>query len=319
MSNIIYSVLLSFLISSIIGMLLIPLFKTLKLGQNIREEGPKSHNKKAGTPAFGGIIFIFSAIITMLIFKKQLTKETIFVFYAFLAFGFIGFIDDVLKKIHKKNEGLTSMQKMILLIFVSSFFAFYAYHNSSIGSLILIPFTGRMFNLGALYLPFIIFYYVATTNAVNLTDGLDGLATSITLLVMAFFALLSFGMGNYSLAIFCGCVSGSLLGFLRYNSYPARIIMGDTGSIALGGIVATVAIILKNPLIIIIVGGIYVIETLSVIIQVISFKLTGKRIFKMTPIHHSFELSGWHEAKIVSVFSIITTILCLIAFLSFKS
>lgn len=208
------------------------------------------------------------------------------------------------------------MQKMILLIFVSSIFAFYAYHNSSIGPSIIIPFTGRMFNLGILYIPFIIFYYVATTNAVNLTDGLDGLATSITLLVMAFFALLSFSMGYYSSAIFCGCVSGSLLGFLRYNSYPARIIMGDTGSIALGGIVATVAIILKNPLIVIIVGGIYVIETLSVIIQVISFKLTGKRIFKMAPIHHSFELSGWHEAKIVSVFSIITTILCLIAYLS---
>jgi phospho-N-acetylmuramoyl-pentapeptide-transferase len=317
MSNIIYSVLLSFLIASITGLLLIPLFKILRLGQNIREDGPKSHNKKAGTPAFGGIIFIFSSIITMLFFMKQYNEETKIVVNAFLAFGCIGFIDDILKKIHKKNEGLTSMQKMILLLFVSNIFAFYAYRNPSIGSLIIIPFTGRLFNVGILYIPFIIFYYVATTNAVNLTDGLDGLATSVTLLVITFFALVSFSMGHYSLAIFCGCVSGSLLGFLRYNSYPAKIIMGDTGSLALGGMVATVAIILRNPLIVAIVGGIYVIETLSVIIQVVSFRLLGKRIFKMAPIHHSFELSGWHEAKIVSVFSIITTILCLIAFLSF--
>lgn len=317
MNNIIYAVLLSFLISLITGFLLIPLFNKFKLGQNIRKEGPQSHNKKAGTPTFGGIIFIFSTIITMSLFIKQCNKETMIVLCAFLAFGFIGFIDDVLKKIHKKNEGLNSKQKMILLLFVSSIFAFYAYGNSSIGSLILIPFTGRLFDFGVLYIPFIIFYYVSTTNAVNLTDGLDGLATSITLLVMTFFALVSFGMGYYSLAIFCGCVVGSLLGFLRYNSYPAKIIMGDTGSIALGGMVATVAVILRNPLIVIIVGGIYVIETLSVIIQVTSFKLSGKRIFKMSPIHHSFELSGWHETKIVSVFSIITTILCLIAFLSF--
>ena len=316
MITIIYALILSFLISSITGLFLIPLFKKLKLGQNIRENGPKSHLKKAGTPTFGGIIFIFAAIITMLIIKKQFDKETLIVFYAFLAFGSIGFIDDALKKIHKENEGLNSMQKMVLLIFVSTIFAFYAYYNSLIGSLIIIPFTGTMFNLGVLYIPAIIFYYVATTNAVNLTDGLDGLATSVTLLVMIFFAMLSFKMGYYSLAVFCGCVSGSLLGFLRYNSYPAKIIMGDTGAIALGGVVATVALILKNPLIVIIVGGIYVIETLSVIIQVISFKLTGKRIFKMTPIHHSFELSGWNEPKIVSVFSIITTVLCLIAFFS---
>ena len=317
MKNIIYSVLLSFLISSIIGLLLIPLFKTLKLGQYIREVGPKSHYKKAGTPTFGGIIFILSAIITMLIFKNQFNRETLFVSYAFLSFGLIGLIDDTLKIIHKKNDGLTSMHKLILLILVSFIFAFYAYHNSSIGTLIIIPFTGRMYNLGALYIPFVMFYYVATTNAVNLTDGLDGLAASITLLVIAFFSLLSFSMHYYSLAIFCGCVLGSLLGFLRYNFYPAKIIMGDTGAIALGGIIATIAIILKDPLILIIVGGIYVIETLSVIIQVVSFKLTGKRIFKMTPIHHSFELSGWHEVKIVSLFSFVTVILLLIAFSSF--
>jgi phospho-N-acetylmuramoyl-pentapeptide-transferase len=218
---------------------------------------------------------------------------------------------------YKKNEGLTSKQKILLLLFISSAFAIYAYYNTGIGSKIILPFSRKMIDLGILYIPFIIFIYAATTNSVNLTDGLDGLAASVTLLIMVFFALAAFNMGYYSLAIFCGCMSGALLGFLRFNSFPAKIIMGDTGALALGGMVATIAIILKIPLIIAIVGGIYVLEALSDVIQVISYKTTRKRVFKMAPIHHSFELSGWHEAKIVSFFSIITTILCLIGFLSF--
>lgn len=316
MHTIIYAILLSFLLSLFIGWLIIPLFKRLNLGQNIRKEGPQSHYKKAGTTTFGGIIFILSTIIVMLFYSKHYTDETRIVLYAFSAFSFIGFLDDLLKKLHKKNEGLTSTQKMILLLLVSSIFTFYGYHNSSIGTSIVIPFTKKVINLGILYIPFTLFYYVSTPNAVNLTDGLDGLATSITLLVMTFLTIASFKTGYYSLSIFCGCLSGALLGFLRYNAYPAKIIMGDTGSLALGGVIASVAMILKNPLIIAIVGGIYVIETLSVLMQIASFKLFGKRIFKMAPIHHSFEISGWHETKIVSVFSIITTILCLIGFLS---
>ena len=317
MSNIIFAVLLSFLISTIAGLIIIPSFSKLNLGQNIREEGPKNHSKKAGTPTFGGIIFIFSISIALPLTIKQLNKEVIIMLYALLSFGLIGLIDDTLKKIHKKNEGLTVKKKFILLLFVSTVFAFYGYNSTYIGSSIVIPFTGKILHLGWLYIPFIIFYYVATTNGVNLTDGLDGLATSVTLLIMAFFVLVSIGMGYYSLSIFCACVAGSLLGFLRYNSYPAKIIMGDTGSLALGGVVATAAMLLKNPLIILIVGGIYVLETLSVVLQIFSCRVLGKRIFKMAPIHHSFELSGWHEAKIVSIFSIITTILCLIGFLSF--
>lgn len=316
-SKIIYAVLLSFLLSSIIGSILIPLFKRLKLGQYIREEGPKSHLKKAETPTFGGIIFILSSIITMLFFIKQYNKEIKFVFYSLIVFGFIGFLDDFLKKIHKKNEGLTSKEKMVLLLLASTAFAIYSYYNPRIGSIIILPFDGRIIDLRLFYIPFIIFIYVATTNSVNLTDGLDGLAASVTLLIMVFFALVAFNMGYYSLSIFCGCMSGALLGFLRFNSFPAKIIMGDTGALALGGMVATIAIILKTPLIIAIVGGIYVLEALSDLIQVISYKTIGKRVFKMAPIHHSFELSGWHEAKIVSLFSIITTILCLIGFLSF--
>ncbi|KEJ00286.1 phospho-N-acetylmuramoyl-pentapeptide-transferase [Clostridium botulinum A2B7 92] len=316
MSTIIYAVLFSFLLSTIIGLFLIPLFKKLNLGQSIKNGIPINHKKKAGTPTFGGIIFIFSSIITMLFMIKNYNKELLLVISSLIAFGLIGFIDDTLKKIHKKNEGLTSKGKMILLLFVSSIFAIYSYYNPSIGSIIMFPFTKKLFDLRILYIPFIIFYYVSTTNALNLTDGLDGLATSITLLVVTFFTFLSFGMGHYTLSISCGCIAGALLGFLRYNCYPAKIIMGDTGSLALGGAIATIAMILKNPFIVIIVGGIYVIEALSSLIQIVFFKLFGKRIFKMAPIHHSFELHGWHETKIVSVFSIITTILCLIGFLS---
>ncbi|ACA55564.1 phospho-N-acetylmuramoyl-pentapeptide-transferase [Clostridium botulinum] len=316
MSTIIYAVLFSFLLSTITGLFLIPLFKKLNLGQSIKNGIPINHKKKAGTPTFGGIIFIFSSIITMLFMIKNYNKELLLVISSLIAFGLIGFIDDTLKKIHKKNEGLTSKGKMILLLFVSSIFAIYSYYNPSIGSIIMFPFTEKLFDLRILYIPFIIFYYVSTTNALNLTDGLDGLATSITLLVVTFFTFLSFGMGHYTLSISCGCIAGALLGFLRYNCYPAKIIMGDTGSLALGGAIATIAMILKNPFIVIIVGGIYVIEALSSLIQIVFFKLFGKRIFKMAPIHHSFELHGWHETKIVSVFSIITTILCLIGFLS---
>lgn len=245
MSTVIYAVLFSFLLSTITSLLLIPLFKKLNLGQSIKNGIPISHKKKAGTPTFGGIIFIFSSIITMSFMIKNYNKEFLLVISSLIAFGLIGFIDDTLKKIHKKNEGLTSKGKMILLLFVSSIFAIYSYYDPSIGSIIMFPFTKKLFDLKILYIPFIIFYYVSTTNALNLTDGLDGLATSVTLLVVTFFTFLSFGMGHYTLSISCGCIAGALLGFLRYNCYPAKIIMGDTGSLALGGAIATIAMILK--------------------------------------------------------------------------
>ena len=316
MYKIVYSVLIAFFISLILGPILIPLLHKLKFGQNIREEGPKSHQKKAGTPTMGGLIFIISSFITMAILIRKPSDEAMIALYAFIAFGIIGAIDDGLKIIHKKNLGLKAGQKMILLLIVSGILGYYAATNSNIGTSIIVPFVQKSVNLGKWYVPFIVLYFVATTNAVNLTDGLDGLATSVTLLVMTFFALVSFGLGHYTLSIFCGVIAGALLGFLRYNAFPAQVFMGDTGSLALGGAVATVAMILNLPLLVIIVGGIYAMEALSVILQVASFKLTKKRIFKMSPIHHHFELSGWHETKIVSIFSIITVILCLVAFLS---
>lgn len=316
MSLMIYSVLVAFFISILQGPVLIPLLHKLKFGQNIREEGPESHKKKSGTPTMGGIIFIISTIITVFIILKKPGSETILALFAFVSFGLIGLLDDLLKIINKKNEGLKAYQKMFLLLIVSSMIAFYAYFSPKIGSSIIIPFTHITFDLGIFYVPFVIFYFASATNAVNLTDGLDGLATSITLLVMTFLAVISYSTGHYTLAIFSSIVAGALLGFLRYNAHPAQIFMGDTGSLALGGAVAVVAMILKLELIFIIVGGIYVAETISVVLQVASFKLYKKRIFKMAPLHHHFELSGWHETKIVTVFSIITVILCLIGFLS---
>lgn len=316
-SKIIYSVLVAFIFSVIGGPILIPILHKLKFGQNIREEGPKSHQKKAGTPTMGGVIFIIASIISMIILVRKPSDEAMFALYAFIAFGCIGFVDDLLKIIHKNNLGLRAYQKMLMLLLVSFGFGFYAANNPEIGTSIIIPFVGKAVDLGVLYIPFIIIYFAATTNAVNLTDGLDGLATSVTILVMTFFVIVSFNMGNYTLSIFCAVVAGALLGFLRYNAFPAQVFMGDTGSLALGGALAAVAMILKLPLLVMIVGGVYVMETLSVILQVASFKLTGKRIFKMSPLHHHFELCGWHETKVVSAFSIATVILCMIAFLSF--
>ena len=316
MYRLIYSVLIAFFIAILEGPILIPLLHKFKFGQNIREDGPKSHLKKSGTPTMGGILFILATFITMAIIVKKPSDEAMVALYAFAAFGVIGGIDDILKILRKQNLGLRAYQKMILLLIVSGIFAYYSANNPDIGTSIIIPFAHKSCNLGVFYIPFIIIYFAATTNAVNLTDGLDGLATSVTLLVMTFLALVSFAMGHVTLAIFCAVLAGALLGFLKYNAFPAQIFMGDTGSLALGGAVGAVAMILKLPLIVPIIGGIYVIEAASVILQVASFKLTGKRIFKMAPIHHHFELSGWHETKVVSIFCIITVILCLLGFLS---
>ncbi|MBX4265219.1 phospho-N-acetylmuramoyl-pentapeptide-transferase [Clostridium estertheticum] len=316
MNLIIYSVIIAFLLSIIQGPLLIPLLHKLKFGQNIRAEGPKSHLKKAGTPTMGGIIFMVSTIITMLLIVRHTNDEAMIALYCFIAFGLIGLIDDFLKITHKENEGLKSKQKMLLIVIVAGVIGYYT--SIRLGTDIMIPFTNWSINLGIWYVPCIIIYFAATTNAVNLTDGLDGLATSVTIIVMTFFALVSNMMFHPSLAIFCAALAGALLGFLRYNFYKAQIFMGDMGSLALGGAVAGVAMILKSPVLVAIVGGIYVMETLSVIIQVFVFKATGKRVFKMSPIHHHFELSGWNETKVVAVFSIATVVFCLIGFLSFS-
>lgn len=317
MELIILGILSSFFVTFLIGKLSIPIIKSLNLGQNIRKAGPKSHQIKAGTPTFGGIIFILSSVVVMIILCKDYKSEGMVGLYALMVFGVIGLIDDIFKKLHKDNEGLKPKEKIGLLLIASFAFTLYGYANPSIGPSIYIPIANTSLDLSLMYIPFIIFYYLCTTNAVNLTDGLDGLCSTVTVIVMIFLLILSYTLGHSSLSIFCSIIVGCLLAFLIFNTFPAKIIMGDTGSLALGGAVATVAMILKLPLIIIIIGGIYVIETLSVVIQVTSFKLFGRRVFKMAPIHHAFELSGFHETKIVTIFSVTTIILCLVAFLLF--
>lgn len=300
------------IIALILGPITIPLLRRLKFGQNIREEGPKSHLKKAGTPTMGGIMFILSTTIVMLIMSDSFTDKGMIALYSLIAFGFIGFLDDMLKILKKQSEGLKAWQKMILLLIFAGALSYYGYLNFA--HEVAIPFTAIKIPLGVLYIPFMVLVYAATTNAVNLTDGLDGLASTVSVLVLTFFAVVSFIMKEYSLAIFCVALISGLIGFLKFNAYPAKVFMGDTGSLAIGGAIATIAIILEQPLLLFIVGAIYVVETLSVIIQVTSFKLTGKRVFKMAPIHHHFEQCGWNEVKIVTVFSIITVLLCLIGF-----
>ncbi|MGL4665118.1 MAG: phospho-N-acetylmuramoyl-pentapeptide-transferase [Clostridium butyricum] len=306
---------ISFIFSLILGPIFIPILHKLKFGQNIRKEGPKSHQKKAGTPTMGGIIFFISVAATILIMGPSFTDPKMIILYSFLAFGFIGFLDDMLKIIHKDNLGLKAGQKMILLLIFSVALAVYGYKN--IGTDILIPLgSGFKLNLGLLYIPFVIIYYAAVTNAVNLTDGIDGLATSVTIIVLTFFTIVAFKTGQKDVAIFSIALCGALLGFLKYNAFPAKIFMGDTGSLALGGAVGTIALMLKMELWVVIVGLMYVVETLSVIIQVTSFKMTGKRVFKMAPIHHHFEQCGWSEVKIVTVFSLVTAVLCIIGFIA---
>ena len=291
---------LGVIIALILGPITIPLLKRLKFGQNIREEGPKSHLKKAGTPTMGGVMFILSTTIVMLIVSRSLTDKGMVALYSLIAFGFIGFLDDILKILKKQSEGLKAWQKMVLLLIVSGAFAYYSYVN--LPHDIAIPFTSMTLPLGVLYIPFVIFVYASMTNAVNLTDGLDGLASTVSVLVLTFFAVLTFILKDYSLTVFSVALIAGLIGFLKFNAYPAP------------ATITTIAIISGNPLIIVLVGGIYVIEALSVIIQVTSFKLTGKRVFKMAPIHHHFEQCGWNEVKIVTVFSIITVLLCIIGF-----
>lgn len=306
---------ISFIFSLILGPIFIPILHKLKFGQNIRKEGPKSHQKKAGTPTMGGIIFFISVAATILIMGPSFTDPKMIILYSFLAFGFIGFLDDMLKIIHKDNLGLKAGQKMILLLIFSVALAVYGYKN--IGTDILIPLgSGFKLNLGLLYIPFIIIYYAAVTNAVNLTDGIDGLATSVTIIVLTFFTIVAFKTGQKDVAIFSIALCGALLGFLKYNAFPAKVFMGDTGSLALGGAVGTIALMLKMELWVVIVGLMYVVETLSVIIQVTSFKMTGKRVFKMAPIHHHFEQCGWSEVKIVTIFSLVTAVLCIIGFIA---
>lgn len=315
----ILAIIIAFVISAVLCPVVIPMLHRLKFGQQVREDGPQAHLKKAGTPTMGGLIILGSIIITSLFYLKDYPK-IIPVLFVTVGFGIIGFLDDYIKIVMKRSEGLNPKQKLAGQIVITSVFTYYLMNSGDVGTQILVPFTGGfrdglMIDLGYLYIPFVFIVLLGTDNGVNFTDGLDGLCTSVTILVATFLTIVALGE-NSGLSPMTGAVVGSLLGFLLFNVYPAKVFMGDTGSLALGGFVAASALVMQLPLFIPIIGLIYLVEVLSVIIQVTYFKKTGgKRIFKMAPIHHHFELCNWSETRVVAVFSIITAILCLIAYL----
>ena len=308
---------IAFAISVILCPIIIPFLKKLKFGQYIRDEGPKWHQGKSGTPTMGGLVILAGIVITSLFYIKGNT-DVVAVLFVTLGFGIIGFLDDYIKVVMKRNLGLKAWQKLLLQIIVTGVFSYYITCYTDLGTKIIIPFThGKCWDLGVLFIPFVFIVILGTVNGVNFTDGLDGLASSVTVLVATFFNVIAFYSGNGVSPITAATV-GSLLGFLVYNVYPARVFMGDTGSLALGGFVAATAIMLKMPLFILLVGIIYFVEILSVMLQVSYFKITkGKRIFKMAPIHHHFEMCGWSETRVVAVFSIITAIMCMIALIAY--
>lgn len=313
----IYTILVSFAVSVLICPKAIPYLQKLKFGQFVRDDGPESHLKKGGTPTMGGIIILISFVITAAIFSGG-NPDAIAVLLVTLGFGIIGFLDDYIKVVMKRSLGLRAYQKLLLQLVVCLIFAYYILHVKQLGTEVYIPFAGGyLLDLGILYLPFVLVVILGTVNGVNLTDGLDGLASGVTALVAVYFCMLGMALGSGTMPI-SGAIIGSLLGFLLYNSHPARVFMGDTGSLALGGYVAATAVILRLPIFIVIVGIIYLLESISVMIQVGYYKKTKKRFFKMAPLHHHFELSGWPETRVVALFYIVTAIACLIGYIAAK-
>ena len=303
-------------LSGVIGYFLLPVLRALKAGQSIRELGPTWHNNKAGTPMMGGLMFIFAAIICLLICVPTMTEYT--VFYALipaLCFGFIGFLDDFTKIKFKRNLGLTGWQKAALQMIVSVLYLYMLYKEGSLTCDLYIPFVNVTLAIHPMvYIFFAMFVMVGCVNAVNLTDGVDGLSSSVTIPVMLFFAAAAVAMGRFDLALLPASLFGGLIAYLFYNWHPAKVFMGDTGSLFLGGVVCALAFALDMPLILILVGFVYICETMSVILQVGYFKLThGKRLFKMAPIHHHFEMCGWKEEQVVLVFAGVSAVMCILA------
>lgn len=320
MSKVVFAIIVAFLVNVILCPIIIPILHRFKFGQPIREDGPQSHLKKQGTPTMGGVMILISFVVASAFFLAGNVNGCVIVLIT-AGYGIVGFIDDYLKIVKKQNEGLTPIQKIVFQLIVTIAFYVYITKFTDIGTEILIPFTnGFSIDLGWLYGPFMFFVMVGTVNSVNLTDGLDGLASGVTVLVATFFIYICYASGMTELMPICGAVVGSLMGFLVFNSHPAKVFMGDTGSLALGGFVASIAMITRMPVILLIVGLVYVCESLSVIIQVGYFKAThGKRIFRMAPIHHHFELGGMAGIKVVQLFWIVTAILCLVGYIACRN
>jgi len=315
----ILAIIIAFAISAMLCPIVIPFLHKLKFGQQVREDGPQGHLKKQGTPTMGGLVILTSIIITSLFYIRDYPK-IIPVLFMTVGFGIIGFLDDYIKIVMKRSEGLNPKQKLAGQIVITSIFIYYLMNSHEVSTAVLVPFTGGFqkgyyLNMGILFIPFVFLVVLGTDNGVNFTDGLDGLCTSVTILVATFLTIIAIGEDS-GISPITGAVVGSLLGFLLFNVYPAKVFMGDTGSLALGGFVASSAFMMQMPFFIPIIGLIYLVEVLSVIMQVGYFKAThGKRIFRMAPIHHHFELGGWSETRVVAAFSITTAILCLLAYL----
>lgn len=317
---------LTFMITVILSFMVIPILKRRKVGQMERDDGPQSHLKKQGTPTMGGIIIIVSMIIvcaglyyyyTRVRIEPDIAKNIMPILIVSVGFGLIGFMDDFKKLVLKNTKGLSPTAKMIGLLIVTVGYTLYLTNILKIGTDIYIPFVKTSIVLPTwIYIPFAIFVMLATTNAINLTDGIDGLSSSVTTIILTCLTVIAIIFNIKEVTLFGSSLSGACLGFLLFNLYPSRVMMGDTGSLLLGGAVAAMALYLKMPLLLLIIAIIPILETLSVMIQVVHFKRTGNRVFKMAPLHHHFELSGWKENKVVSIFSIITLIVCIIGVLA---
>ena len=316
MTRILITAVICCALTGLLGYLLLPVLHALKAGASIREIGPTWHNNKTGTPIMGGLMFIFSALLCLLGNLGSMEDYTVFyVLLLSMCFGLIGFLDDFTKIRFKRNLGLTSAQKAMLQMAVSALFLYVMYKTGGMSSVLYIPFFDVCFHVHPLvYIFFAMFVMVGCVNAVNLTDGVDGLSSSVTIPVMVFFTAASVIAGRYDLALLPASLVGGLAAYLCYNWHPAKVFMGDTGSLFLGGVVCAMAFALDMPLILILVGFVYIVETLSVILQVSYFKLThGKRLFKMSPIHHHFEMCGWKEERIVLTFAAVSAVMCVIA------
>jgi len=333
-----WAALTALVISFILGPWLIERMRQIKLGQYIREEGPKSHQQKAGTPTMGGILINIAILIPTLLWADVLNPYIWIVLFVTFAYGAIGFIDDYRKLIKRHNLGLTAKEKFTMQFLVALAaglaVAYLPSIHNNYSTVLTFPFFKTLhLNLGILYIPFIMLVIVGASNAVNLTDGLDGLAIGSTLIVAVTYTILTYAAGNFrvadylhiawvpqagELAVFCGAMVGASLGFLWFNAHPAEIFMGDVGSLALGGAIGCLAVMIKQEILLVLVGGLFVVEAVSVILQVASFKLTGRRIFKMSPIHHHFELAGWRETKVVVRFWIIAIIFALVSLSTLK-
>ena len=310
-----YTAMISFLIVIILGPIFIPMLTKFKFGQTVRDDGPKTHLQKNGTPTMGGVLIIIAILITGLT-RSNISSDMVIGLICVVGFGFVGFVDDFIIIKMKRSLGLKPWQKIVMQVALALYVSYYQYSSSPSATQLIIPFTDAVINLGPLYVPIMTFMIVGIVNAVNLTDGLDGLASGVTLIVATFFMIFATSISNTDVAVLAAATVGACIGFLGFNAYPAKIFMGDTGSMALGGAVTAFAVLTNSMLLFVLVGGIYFAEAISVMLQVTYYKLTKKRIFKMAPIHHHFEQCGWPETKVVFTFWIVTVVLAWIGIIA---